>query len=253
MTSFANGLGTRARTVSLGVACRLWAPPQARPAARPVPLRPARPGVAVVAPERHGDLEQRSRTCAAPRTAQRGYVEVKTPLIYDDSLWKTSGHWEKFRDDMFLVPEGSESQTYGLKPMNCPGHMLLFGTAPQLSRPAAALRRVVDAAPQRAAGALHGLTPGAARDPGRRPHLLQSRPDRGRDLRVPRLRRPALRHLRRRTARRALAPGPTTSSAPTRSGTSPRRRSSPRSSAAASTTSRAPERARSTAQRSTCT
>ncbi len=60
--------------------------------------------------------------------AKRGYVEVKTPLMYDVETWKTSGHWEKFRDNMFLVPYGDE-RTLGLKPMNCPGHMLLFGSA----------------------------------------------------------------------------------------------------------------------------
>src|SRR5918999_3512226 len=60
--------------------------------------------------------------------ARRGYVEVKTPLLYDVETWKTSGHWEKFRDDMFLVPYGEE-RTLGMKPMNCPGHMLLFGSA----------------------------------------------------------------------------------------------------------------------------
>src|ERR687895_317191 len=59
--------------------------------------------------------------------AKRGYVEVKTPLLYDVETWVTSGHWEKFRDDMFLVPYGEE-RTLGLKPMNCPGHMLLFGS-----------------------------------------------------------------------------------------------------------------------------
>jgi threonyl-tRNA synthetase len=58
---------------------------------------------------------------------RRGYVEVKTPLLYDVETWVTSGHWEKFRDDMFLVPYGD--RTLGLKPMNCPGHMLLFGSA----------------------------------------------------------------------------------------------------------------------------
>ena len=57
----------------------------------------------------------------------RGYVEVKTPLMYDTAVWITSGHWEKFRDDMFLLPYG-EDRTLGLKPMNCPGHMLLFGS-----------------------------------------------------------------------------------------------------------------------------
>jgi threonyl-tRNA synthetase len=58
---------------------------------------------------------------------RRGYIEVKTPLLYDVNTWVTSGHWEKFKDDMFLVPYGEE-RTLGLKPMNCPGHMLLFGS-----------------------------------------------------------------------------------------------------------------------------
>jgi threonyl-tRNA synthetase len=58
---------------------------------------------------------------------ERGYVEVKTPLMYDTAVWITSGHWEKFRDEMFLIPYG-EDRTLGLKPMNCPGHMLLFGS-----------------------------------------------------------------------------------------------------------------------------
>ena len=53
--------------------------------------------------------------------AKRGYVEVKTPLIYDKWLWETSGHWEKFREHMFQIPDGD--RVYALKPMNCPGHM----------------------------------------------------------------------------------------------------------------------------------
>src|SRR5579871_6730249 len=57
--------------------------------------------------------------------AARGYVEVKTPLIYDKRLWERSGHWEKFRENMFLIPE--DDHTFAIKPMNCPGHMLLFG------------------------------------------------------------------------------------------------------------------------------
>jgi threonyl-tRNA synthetase len=53
-----------------------------------------------------------------------GYSEVVTPLIYKTELWKTSGHYEVFRDDMFLmqVHDGE----YGVKPMNCPGHCYLF-------------------------------------------------------------------------------------------------------------------------------
>jgi threonyl-tRNA synthetase len=57
---------------------------------------------------------------------RRGYVEVKTPLLYDTELWEISGHWEKYREHMFLIPQ--EDKTFGLKPMNCPGHMLLFGS-----------------------------------------------------------------------------------------------------------------------------
>ena len=53
-----------------------------------------------------------------------GYSEVVTPLIYKTDLWKTSGHYEAFRDDMFLM-EVHDGE-YGVKPMNCPGHCYLF-------------------------------------------------------------------------------------------------------------------------------
>jgi threonyl-tRNA synthetase len=57
---------------------------------------------------------------------ERGYTEVKTPLIFDSELWKTSGHWEKYKEHMFtLTVEGREM---GIKPMNCPAHIHLFGT-----------------------------------------------------------------------------------------------------------------------------
>ncbi len=55
----------------------------------------------------------------------RGYTEVKTPQLYDASLWKTSGHWDKYRDDMFLTSTGDE-RPMGFKPMNCPGHYELY-------------------------------------------------------------------------------------------------------------------------------
>jgi threonyl-tRNA synthetase len=58
--------------------------------------------------------------------AKRGYLEVKTPLIYDTRLWEQTGHWEKYRELLFLIPE--EERMFGLKPMNCPGHMLVFGS-----------------------------------------------------------------------------------------------------------------------------
>ncbi len=53
-----------------------------------------------------------------------GYSEVVTPLIYKTELWKTSGHYEAFRDDMFLM--NVHDGEYGVKPMNCPGHCYLF-------------------------------------------------------------------------------------------------------------------------------
>ena len=55
-----------------------------------------------------------------------GYQEVRTPLVFDKSLWETSGHWEHYRDNMFLVE--SDGEPCGLKAMNCPGHMLLFAS-----------------------------------------------------------------------------------------------------------------------------
>ena len=55
-----------------------------------------------------------------------GYQEVRTPLIYDSSLWQTSGHWEHFKDDMFLVENEDGEATSALKPMNCPAHMLIY-------------------------------------------------------------------------------------------------------------------------------
>jgi threonyl-tRNA synthetase len=55
-----------------------------------------------------------------------GYVEVKTPLIFNKALWETSGHWSHYRQNMFLVE--SEHEQMGVKAMNCPGHMLVFGS-----------------------------------------------------------------------------------------------------------------------------
>lgn len=53
-----------------------------------------------------------------------GYKEVKGPQILDQSLWEKTGHWGKYRDNMFTTE--SEKRDYALKPMNCPGHILIF-------------------------------------------------------------------------------------------------------------------------------
>jgi threonyl-tRNA synthetase len=60
----------------------------------------------------------------------RGYVEVKTPLLYDIETYLTSGHYDNYKENMFFVSSREESEKqFALKPMNCPGHMLLFGSA----------------------------------------------------------------------------------------------------------------------------
>jgi threonyl-tRNA synthetase len=55
-----------------------------------------------------------------------GYEEVKTPQLVDRSLWETSGHWEKFRKNMFIAEVVDEDVTLALKPMNCPCHVQIF-------------------------------------------------------------------------------------------------------------------------------
>jgi threonyl-tRNA synthetase len=54
----------------------------------------------------------------------RGYTEVRTPIIYDVDLWKQSGHWDKFRDNMYFTDV--EGRQMGLKPMNCPAHIQIY-------------------------------------------------------------------------------------------------------------------------------
>jgi threonyl-tRNA synthetase len=90
---------------------------------------------------------------------RRGYSEVKTPLLYDVETYITSGHYENYKDNMFFVTsqEDTEKQ-FALKPMNCPGHMLLFGSQlrsyrdlPYRYAESSTLHR------DELAGALHGL------------------------------------------------------------------------------------------------
>ncbi|MCJ1381893.1 threonyl-tRNA synthetase [Xylographa soralifera] len=56
---------------------------------------------------------------------KRGYQEVQTPNMYDVELWKKSGHWKHYQDDMFSLEV--EKRKFALKPMNCPGHCVMFG------------------------------------------------------------------------------------------------------------------------------
>ncbi len=60
------------------------------------------------------------------RLDEAGYQEVKTPQLVDRALWEQSGHWEKFREHMFIARVEDEDRTYALKPMNCPGAVMIF-------------------------------------------------------------------------------------------------------------------------------
>ncbi|WP_434390877.1 threonine--tRNA ligase [Melittangium boletus] len=61
-------------------------------------------------------------------TSDGGYVEIKTPLLYNKGLWETSGHWGKYKENMFLVLDSESGEhDFSLKPMNCPSHHLYYG------------------------------------------------------------------------------------------------------------------------------
>ena len=62
----------------------------------------------------------------------RGYTEVRTPILYDVGLWKQSGHWDKFRENMYFTEV--EGRQMGLKPMNCPAHVQLYKDEPRSYR-----------------------------------------------------------------------------------------------------------------------
>ncbi len=88
---------------------------------------------------------------------KRGYHEVITPLLYDKSLWTTSGHWEHFREHMFTLQ--SEGKDYALKPMNCPSHLLIYNSKSRSYRELPL--RIADFAPlhrNELSGVLAGLT-----------------------------------------------------------------------------------------------
>jgi len=89
--------------------------------------------------------------------AKRGYQEVVTPLVYDKQLWETSGHWEHYHDDMFLLKV--DGREFSLKPMNCPSHLLIYMNSSRSYRDLPL--RIADFAPlhrNELKGVLAGLT-----------------------------------------------------------------------------------------------
>lgn len=88
---------------------------------------------------------------------KRGYQEVITPLMYEKSLWITSGHWEHFKEHMFTLQ--SEGKDYALKPMNCPSHVLMYKSKSRSYKELPL--RIADFAPlhrNELSGVLSGLT-----------------------------------------------------------------------------------------------
>ena len=72
-------------------------------------------------------LYRKLETYIRRRLELNGYQEVKTPQILDRSFWEKSGHWEKFREAMFVIPDDEhKDKQLALKPMNCPGHVQIF-------------------------------------------------------------------------------------------------------------------------------
>ncbi len=71
-------------------------------------------------------LYRRTEAYMRRRLDAAGYQEVRTPQLVDRSLWEASGHWEKFREHMFIASVEDEARTLALKPMNCPCHVQIF-------------------------------------------------------------------------------------------------------------------------------
>ncbi len=196
-------------------------PPPAGPRARPVPHATSTRRAWCSGTPRAGRVWQQVEQYMRRVYRENGYQEVKGPQLLDKSLWEKTGHWDKYRENMFTTE--SEKRDYALKPMNCPGpHPDLQAGHEELPRPAAALRRVRPVPPQRAHGRAARHHAGARLHPGRRPHLLHRGADPGRSA------RPTRRCCRRSTATSASPtsstrsrPGPTSASAPTRAGTRP--------------------------------
>ena len=91
------------------------------------------------------------------RLQEAGYVEVRTPQVLERTFWEKSGHWDKYRENMFVC-ETAEEETLSLKPMNCPGHVQIFKFG-QKSYRDLPLRMAEFGACHRyePSGALHGL------------------------------------------------------------------------------------------------
>ncbi|PIA19337.1 putative threonyl-tRNA synthetase 1, cytoplasmic [Coemansia reversa NRRL 1564] len=120
-------------------------------------MHPWAPGSGFILP--HGlRMVNTILTSIRRKYAKYGFDEVSTPLMFNRRLWETSGHWENYRDDMFTISAES-IEMFGLKPMNCPGHCLIFASDQRSYKDLPV--RYADFSPlhrNEIAGALSGLT-----------------------------------------------------------------------------------------------
>ena len=88
-----------------------------------------------------------------------GYSEVRTPQLLNADLWRTSGHWDHYQEDMFCLHHAEDDIDMGLKPMNCPAHMLVFKNSIRSYRDLPLrLAEVTTLYRNEKSGTLHGLT-----------------------------------------------------------------------------------------------
>jgi threonyl-tRNA synthetase len=88
-------------------------------------LRPEAPGMPFWLPNGSALLELMAAE-VREQLRKRGYEEIKTPEVLDEELWHRSGHWDNYKDNMFFIE--SEGRRFALKPMNCPGACVVFGS-----------------------------------------------------------------------------------------------------------------------------
>ena len=182
----------------------------------------------------------------------RDYEEVRTPILYDVELWKQSGHWDVYRDNMYFTEV--EERPMGLKPMNCPAHIQIYKSERRSYRDLPV--RYAEAGlvhRHEPSGTLHGLlrVRHITQDDG---HIFCTEEQVKDEVqKLPRLRLLHLRHLRLRAAARALdaagEAGRQRRDVGPRRGRARRPRSTRRASSTTSTRATAP----STARRSTST
>ena len=200
-------------------------PPQARPRARPVHVLRALARLAVLAAQRHGDLERADRAVARARTSRAATARCRRRSSTTSSCGSSSGHWDKYRDNMYFTDV--EGRADGPQADELPGaHPDLQATsgAPTATCRSATPSRASCTATSRAARCTACCACATSPRTTRTSSAPRSR-SRRRSSALPRLRLRHLRPLRLRAAARALDPAREAHRRPTRCGTAPRRRS----------------------------